>query len=510
MTFNDWITQPGIFYRWLEAQFGPHPWFIFGVVTPIVVFLLIFLLRRLALAVLFRFEKPREYRESVASISFYVATLLGIFSVGGIWRVRAQWLADSLRGYFGGRFDQLDDYLVGVIYSVMAILVLFIFLYMIQKGIRFAIARLDSWVDSGKGIRFQKAVLVKPIHIRQTSVLLLRIIRLALVLAAFYIYIPLLLSFFPLTAPFAGIIMPYVTGPIIRFAVEIVAYLPKLVTLILIILVIRYLLRFLKLVMSSLEKEEIRLPGFDADWADPTYRLIRGISWLLGVMICYPYLPGAGSEIFKGFSIFVGALVTLGSSAAINNIISGVVLTYARAFRVGDRVQIGDTLGDIVEKRLFVTRMRTAWNEEVTLPNGTVLGGSITNLSAAAKNKGLALRVSAGIGYDVDWKQVHELMKEAAQQTPGILSEPEPHVLETELGDFAVNYTLVAFTDEAKNAPRTRAVLRRNLLDVFNIKGVEIMTPSVSAVRDGNQPAIPADYDPKPLSNPGIRLFSLP
>ena len=262
--------------------------------------------------------------------------------------------------------------------------------------------------------------------------------------------------------------------------------------------------------MSSVEKEEIRLPGFDADWAIPTYRLIRGISWLFGVMICYPYLPGAGSEIFRGFSIFVGALVTLGSSAAINNIISGVVLTYTRAFRIGDHVQIGNTLGDIVEKKLFVTRVRTVWNEEVTLPNGTVLGGSITNLSAAAKSKGLALRVSVGIGYDVDWRQIHELMREAAQQTPGILSEPEPQVLETELGDFAVNYTLVAFTDDAPNARMISAVLRRNLLDVFNTKGVEIMTPSVSAVRDGNQPAIPADYDPKPLSNPGIQLFSLP
>jgi small-conductance mechanosensitive channel len=229
---------------------------------------------------------------------------------------------------------------------------------------------------------------------------------------------------------------------------------------------------------------------------------------LVGLMISYPYLPGAGSEIFKGFSIFVGALVTLGSTAAINNVISGIVLTYTRAFRVGDRVQIGDTLGDILEKKLFVTRMKTLENEEITMPNGMVLGGSITNLSAAQNNQGLALRVSAGIGYDVDWRQVQELMKEGASQTPGVLSEPEPFVLETELGDFAVSYTLFAHTDDPKRARFTAAHLRRNILDVFNREGIEIMTPSVASVRDGNQPAIPQSYDPKPFSIPGIQVFS--
>ncbi len=259
--------------------------------------------------------------------------------------------------------------------------------------------------------------------------------------------------------------------------------------------------------MSALARGEIRLSGFDPDWGDPTYRLIRGVAVLLGVMISYPYLPGAGSEIFKGFSIFVGALVTLGSSAAINNIISGVVLTYTRAFRVGDRVQIGTTLGDIVEKRLFVTRVRTLDNDEVTLPNGMVLGGSISNLSIATTTRGLALRVSVGIGYDVDWQQVHDLLKKAALQTPHILAEPEPFVVETELGDFAVSYMLIAHTDEPKSARLTRAELRRSALDLFNAEGIEIMTPSVSSLRDGNQPAIPKDFGPKPFPLPGLELF---
>ena len=199
--------------------------------------------------------------------------------------------------------------------------------------------------------------------------------------------------------------------------------------------------------------------------------------------------------------------MTLGSSAAINNIISGVVLTYTRAFRVGDRVQIGNTLGDIVEKKLFVTRVRTLDNDEVTLPNGMVLGGSISNLTAATKSGGLALRISAWIGYDVDWRTVHELLKKAALQTPHILSDPEPFVVETELGDYAVSYTLIAFTEAPEKARLTRAAVRRNALDLFNADGIEIMTPSVSALRDGNQPAIPRDFNPKPFQLPGFEVF---
>jgi small-conductance mechanosensitive channel len=311
-----------------------------------------------------------------------------------------------------------------------------------------------------------------------------------------------------MTAPFADTIMPYVTGSAKQFVAAIIGYLPKLFTLILIVAALRYLLRFIRFAATALENEEIQLEGFEPDWAEPTYKLIRGLLILVGIMISYPYLPGAGSEIFKGFSIFVGALVTLGATGAINNVISGIVLTYTRAFRVGDRVQIGNRLGDVLEKKLFVTRLRTLENEEITMPNGMLLGGSITNLSAAKGSDGLALHVTAGIGYDVDWRKVHELMKKGAKQTAGVLTKPEPFVLETELGGFAVNYTLIAYAEEPKRARHISAQLRRNILDLFNAEGVEIMTPSIAAVRDGNQPAIPEEYNPKPFSIPGIQVLS--
>lgn len=417
---------------------------------------------------------------------------------------------ESLVSVFGKSLTELEPYLIGGGRAVITTLILVLIVYLLQRGFRAAVRRLGTLTETAEGVHIQKAVLLSPNRMRQMLVLSLRIIRFIILLVLFYYYIPLMLSFFPGTAPFAHKVMPYVTGPTVKAANAIVGYLPKLATLILIIVGIKYLLKFLFFFFSALKKEEIKVGGFDPEWADQTYRLLRIAIILVGVMISYPFLPGAGSEIFKGFSIFVGALITLGSTSAVNNITSGIVLTYTKAFRVGDRVRIGDTLGDIVEKKLFVTRLRTLKNEEVTFPNGQVLGDSIVNLSAAATKDGLAVMASAGIGYDVDWRKIRELMKKAAQQTPGILSEPEPFVLESELGDFAVTYMVIGKTKEPKRARFIEAELRRNILDVFNAEGVEIMTPSVTSVRDANQPAIPDEYSPKPFSSPGIKILSSP
>ena len=214
------------------------------------------------------------------------------------------------------------------------------------------------------------------------------------------------------------------------------------------------------------------------------------------LMIGYPYLPGAESEFFQGFSLFVGALVTLGSTAAIGNMVSGVILTYTRAFRIGDRVRLGDAVGDVLVKSLFVTRLRTIKNEEVTIPNGLVLGGQVVNYSNAANRRELVLTTEVGIGYDVHWRKVEEHLKEAAAQPPGILADPEPFVWPKSLGDFAVVYELHAYTDRADKMGGTFAALRRNTLDVLHRAGVEIMTPEVQALRDASLAAVPTENSP--------------
>jgi small-conductance mechanosensitive channel len=222
--------------------------------------------------------------------------------------------------------------------------------------------------------------------------------------------------------------------------------------------------------------------------------LIRIVAVLATVMIVYPFLPGSGSEVFRGFSLFAGALFTLGASSSVTNIIAGVILTYTRSFRVGDRIQLGGAFGDVLAKGLFVTRIRTPLNEEVTIPNSVAMGGRVVNYSAAQATSGLVLTVRAGIGYDVDWRRVHELMKKAAEETDNVLGDPEPFVLQESLGDYAVVYELRAHTDDPMANIQTQSDLRRNVLDAFNRAGVEIMTPAVNAVRNSVEPTIPAEY----------------
>jgi small-conductance mechanosensitive channel len=222
-------------------------------------------------------------------------------------------------------------------------------------------------------------------------------------------------------------------------------------------------------------------------------------------MVSYPYLPGSKSQFFQGFSVFVGALITFGSSGAIGNIVAGTLLTYTRAFRVGDMVRMGDFTGVVLERTLLVTRLRTAKNEEVSIPNGNVLSGSVLNYSARATSEGVVLTISAGIGYDVDWRTVHRLMIEGALATEHVLRDPPPAVWQSELADYAVNYELRARTDRAALMWETYSALRQNVLDAFNRAGVEIMTPSILAHRDASSLAVPPEQF-SDRAQPGIAV----
>jgi small-conductance mechanosensitive channel len=223
-------------------------------------------------------------------------------------------------------------------------------------------------------------------------------------------------------------------------------------------------------------------------------------------MVSFPYLPGAGSQFFQGFSVFVGALLTFGSAGAIGNIVAGTVLTYTRAFHLGDMVRLGETTGVVIEKTLLVTRLRTIEHEKVTIPNGSVLASSVVNFSAGAAAGGFVLTVRAGIGYDVDWRTVHRLMLDGAGQTPQILADPAPQVWQTNLGDYAVHYELRVWTDQPVAMFETHSTLRRNVLDAFNWAGVEIMTPSILAHRDASGQAIPQEAFPKRSARRGIAV----
>ena len=486
--------------RWLESQLGLPPWIIILIASPILVAMLAFLLRLIVLGIAFRFKKSDRSRKIWRRISRYLAIFFAILGLFLIWESRIEWLAEDLSSLHGNTMADLLPYLTGSLNAILATMVMVFLIYLIQRGFRVASSRLTNFAAKSEEKPYQRTMHLSSSRILRIILLGLRILRFVLFLILFYHYIPLMLSFFPATANFAQEVMPYVTGPTSKVLEAIVGYIPELITLILIVFILRYLLKFLKNFFAAIGNEELKIRGFDPEWSEQTFRLIRIVIILAGIIVSYPFLPGSGSEIFKGFSVFIGAVITLGSTSAVNNIVSGIVLTYTRAFRIGDRVKIGEMMGDIVEKKLFVTRVKTFENELVTFPNGQVLGSSIVNLSSLAKTEGLFVNAFIGISYDVDWRKVHELMRKAAMQTTGVFSKPEPFVLETDLGDFAVTYKVMAKISEPEKTLIIEAELRRNLLDVFNGDGVEIMSPSVTSIRESTSPMIPAEYNPQPFS----------
>jgi len=256
---------------------------------------------------------------------------------------------------------------------------------------------------------------------------------------------------------------------------------PGLVFLVFLTFVTRYLIKALRLFFTGVAEQAIKLQHFDHEWAWPTYRLLRTFVIAFALVVAFPYIPGSDSAAFKGVSLFLGVVFSLGSSSVIANIIAGYTMTYRRAFRVGDRIQIGEHVGDVTEVRQLVTHLLTPKNEEVVVPNSLILSSSVVNYSTLARQGRLVLHTTVGIGYETPWRQVEAMLLQAASRTQGVRMEPAPFVLQKALGDFCITYEINVFCDDAQAMHQLYTALHRNILDVFNEYGVQIMTPSYVA-----------------------------
>lgn len=313
-------------------------------------------------------------------------------------------------------------------------------------------------------------------------------VRTVLIVAILYVLSAFVMQQFPWTRSLAGHQVDLITGPLRTMADGLVDYVPKLAFLVVLFLLVRYLLKLFKLFFDAVAAGRVPLSGFDAEWAQPTYHIARILTVLLALVIAYPYLPGSGSAAFQGLSIFAGLMLSLGASSAMASLIAGYTVTYRRAFRVGDRITVGEFSGEVTEIRLMVTHLRTPKNEEIIVPNSVVLQSHVINYSKLAKTRGLMLHTTVSIGYETPWRQVEGMLLLAAQRTGSLLSVPAPFVLEKSLGDFAVTYELNACVDSAVGIHERYAALHRNILDVFNEYGVQIMTPAYEG--DPPQPKI--------------------
>jgi len=271
-------------------------------------------------------------------------------------------------------------------------------------------------------------------------------------------------------------------------------------------LVTSYLLKVNHYIFDEVREGRLTVRGFYPDWAEPTAKLVKILIIAAAAIVVFPYLPGSNSPAFKGISVFLGILLSLGSTSAVAHGVAGTILTYMRAFQVGDFVRIGNDTGEVVEKTLLVTRICTQKKEVVTIPNGTVLGGVVVNYSAEARQKGVIFHTTVTIGYNAPWRKVHDLLLAAALATDDVLHDPPPFVLQTALNDFYVAYELNAYTAKPSEMLHTYSVLHQNIQDRFNEAGVEINSPHYTSLRDGNQTTIPENYLPSDYRIPVFEI----
>lgn len=306
--------------------------------------------------------------------------------------------------------------------------------------------------------------------------------------------IPLLFSIFPETERMTFTVLGYIWNPFKDILFSIFNYIPNLCQIIVIWLCFHYLLRLIHYFANEIETERLKINGFYSDWAKPSYYILRVLLYSLMIVMIWPLLPNSDSQIFQGVSVFIGIVVSLGSTSIVGNLVAGLVMTYMRPFHIGDYIKVDDTVGEVVEKTVLVTRIRTRKNEIITIQNSSLMGSQTSNFTVAARNYGIIVHTKVTIGYDEPWQKIKDIMESAALSTPGILQNPRPFMMITSLDDFYVEYEINAYTNDAVRLPAIYSELHSNLLRRFFEEGVEIMSPHIYARRDGIDLQMPENY----------------
>lgn len=348
-----------------------------------------------------------------------------------------------------------------------------------RRGVRLMQSRLERRYQARvHDLKIQTFRVVKAEQLWRFLSGALRFVWVVAVLAMTFFYLRYVLALFPWTRGAGHKLVAATTTPIREMGLGIVGVIPNLVFLAILVVVVRYVLRLLRLFFDGIAAGTVTVRDFDPEWAQPTYRLVRLLVVAFALVVAYPYIPGSSTGAFKGISLFIGVIFSLGSSSLIGNLIAGYSMTYRRAFRPGDWVKIGEHLGEVERMRLLMTHLRTPKNEEVVVPNSTILAAEVVNFSSLARERGLILHTTVGIGYETPWRQVEAMLIEAAARTPGLLREPPPFVLQKTLGDFSVTYEINVYCATPQRMAVLYAELHRNILDVFNEYGIQIMTPA--------------------------------
>lgn len=396
----------------------------------------------------------------------------------------------------------------GILLTVLTTLVTIVLLWIVRRLRLMLGGRLEKKIKASQLSEERTAFQISIAYFGPILLAMGSVCHWILLLAILEAYLSITFGFFSFTRDLSLGLTAWIVTQLVSLGKRGVEYLPNLAVIAVLILITYWFIRLTRLIFSEISRGALKIRGFYPDWALPTEKLVRVLVLAFALIVVFPYLPGVKSQAFQGISIFLGVLLSLGSSSAVANAVAGVILTYMRSYLVGDWVEIGGVTGEVVEKTLLITRLQTPKDEIITIPNASVMGGPVRNFTVEAKKSGVIFHTTVSIGYDAPWRDVHRLLTGAALATEHVREQPAPFVLQSALNDFYVTYELNAYTDSPKEMLNIFSDLHKNIQDKFNQEGIEICSPHFSALRDGNVVAIPREYIREDYQAPGFRINS--
>ena len=425
------------------------------------------------------------------SVMYNDKTITGISMVDALWENSsqtelAQRYANIIKNTIVKYKEQnsLKSVLIRLAELLLVLFIAFILVWAINRLFDFLkkIA-LNSEHRFLTSIRIRNYDFIKKPGIVKALVKLLAILRIVFLLFLLITIIPLIFDIFPSTQYLSKIIVQWISEPIKNVGIAIIGYLPHLFYIVIIAVITHYVLKILRFFALEIERGILKIKGFHPEWAHTTYVLARMMLWVLALVIMFPHLPGSDSDAFKGISVFLGVLISLGSSSAISNAIAGIVISYMRPFQVGDWIKSGEIIGAVIEKNALVTRLKTINNEDITIPNSAILSGATMNFTSIGKEIGLALNVQVKVRYDYSDNLVEELLIEAALKTNGISPKPHPYIFQISLSELNAVYELNAYTFHPENMYFIKSDLTKNIQSTFRQANIEIFSTQYVEIR---------------------------
>ena len=425
------------------------------------------------------------------SVMYNDKTITGVSMVDALWENSsqtelAQRYANIIKNTIVKYKEQnsLKSVLIRLAELLLVLFITFILVWAINRLFDFLKKiTLNSEHRFLTSIRIRNYDFIKKPGIVKVLVKLLAILRIVFLLFLLITIIPLIFDIFSSTQYLSKIIVQWISEPIKNVGIAIIGYLPHLFYIVIIAVITRYVLKILRFFALEIERGILKIKGFHPEWAHTTYVLARMMLWVLALVIMFPHLPGSDSDAFKGISVFLGVLISLGSSSAISNAIAGIVISYMRPFQVGDWIKSGEIIGAVIEKNALVTRLKTINNEDITIPNSAILSGATMNFTSIGKEIGLALNVQVKVRYDYSDNLVEELLIEAALKTNGISPKPHPYIFQISLSELNAVYELNAYTFHPENMYFIKSDLTKNIQSTFRQANIEIFSTQYVEIR---------------------------